>query len=176
MDSVDWLWIGVNNQFASWIHVRVSDLVYRTGDTIYSAEHLYETQNKITEDINEKNKLNLMLHGLSSVLKCVVQQNLLFSDRREKWNLIAWNSELTNLFGRSVLTGETENSFRLKVTFPFLLLIVSMCPEMCEFCNENALTGVSGSFLKINPGFKTQVCFDFELKFLSLPTDKTLAV
>ena len=34
--------------------MRVSDLVYRTGETIYSAEHLHETQNKITEDINEK--------------------------------------------------------------------------------------------------------------------------
>ena len=63
MDSVDWLWIGNSNQFASCIHVRVSDLVYRTGETIYSAEHLHETQNKITEDINEKNKANLMLHG-----------------------------------------------------------------------------------------------------------------
>ena len=80
---MDWLWIGGSNQFASWIHVRVSDLdlVYRTGDTIYSAERLHETQNKITEDINEKNKLNLMLHGLSSVLKCVVQQNLFISGR-----------------------------------------------------------------------------------------------
>ena len=29
---------GGSNQFASWIHVRVSDLVYRTGETIYSAE------------------------------------------------------------------------------------------------------------------------------------------
>ena len=49
--------------------MRVSDLVYRTGDNnIYAAEHLHETQNKITEDMNEKNKLNLMLHGLSSVL------------------------------------------------------------------------------------------------------------
>ena len=81
MDSVDWLWIGGNNQFASWIYVRVSDLVYRTGETIYSAENLHETQNKITEDINEKNKPNLMLHGLSSVLKCVVQQNLFGSGR-----------------------------------------------------------------------------------------------
>ena len=82
MDSVAWLWIGGSNQFfASWIHVRVSDLVYRTGKTIYSAEHLHETQNKITQDINEKNKPNLMLHGLSSVLKCVVQQNLFFSGR-----------------------------------------------------------------------------------------------
>ena len=71
---MDWLWIGGSNQFASRIHVRVSDLVYRTEETIYSAEHLHETQNKITEDINEKSKPNLMLHGLSSVLKCVVQQ------------------------------------------------------------------------------------------------------
>ena len=70
-----------SNQFASWIDVRVSDLVYRTGETIYSAEHLRETQNKITEDINEKNKPNLTLHGWSSVLKCVVQQNLFFSGR-----------------------------------------------------------------------------------------------
>ena len=61
--------------------MRVSDFVYRTGETIYSAEHLHETQNKITEDIKEKNKPNLMLHGLSSVLKCVVQQNLFFSGR-----------------------------------------------------------------------------------------------
>ena len=52
--------------------MRVSDLVYRTGETIYSAEHLHETQNKITEDTNEKNKPNLMLQGLCSVLKCVV--------------------------------------------------------------------------------------------------------
>ena len=61
--------------------MRVSDLVYRTGETIYSAEHLHETQNRITKDINEKNKPKLMLHGLSSVLKCVVQQNLFFSGR-----------------------------------------------------------------------------------------------
>ena len=62
--------------------MRVSDLVYRTGETIiYSAEHLHETEKKITEDINEKNKLNLMLHGLRSVLKCVVQQNFFFSGR-----------------------------------------------------------------------------------------------
>ena len=61
--------------------MRVSDLVYRTGETIYSAEHLHETQNRITEDINEKNKPKLMLHGLSSILKCVVQQNLFFSGR-----------------------------------------------------------------------------------------------
>ena len=81
MDSVDRLWIGGSNQFALWIHVRVSDPIYRTGDTIYSAEHLHETKNKITEDINEKNKLNLVLHGLSSVLKCEVQQNLFFSGR-----------------------------------------------------------------------------------------------
>ena len=74
MDSVDWLWIGGSNQFASWIHVRVSDLVYRTGETIYCAEHLHETQNKIIEDINAKNYPNLELHGLSSVLKCVVPQ------------------------------------------------------------------------------------------------------
>ena len=78
---MDWLWIGGSNQFASWIYMRVSDLVYRTGETIYSAEHLHETQNKITEDINEKNKPNLMLRGLSSVLKCVVQQNLFVSGR-----------------------------------------------------------------------------------------------
>ena len=67
VNSVDWLWIGGSNHFASWIHVRVSDLVYRTGEAINSAEHLHETQNKITEDIYEKNKPNLMLHGLSSV-------------------------------------------------------------------------------------------------------------
>ena len=61
--------------------MRVSDLVYRTGETIYFAEHLHETQNKITEIINEINKPNLMLHGLSSVLKCVVQRNLFFGGR-----------------------------------------------------------------------------------------------
>ena len=66
---MDWLWIGGSNQFALWIDVRVSDLVYRTGETIYSAEHLHETQNKITEDINEKNKPNLTLHGWNSFLK-----------------------------------------------------------------------------------------------------------
>ena len=74
MDSVDWLWIGGSNQFASWINVRVSDLVYRSEETIYSTEHIHETQNKITEHINEENKPNLMLHGLSSVLECVVRQ------------------------------------------------------------------------------------------------------
>ena len=61
--------------------MRVSDLVYRTGETIYSAEYLLENKNKITEDINDKNKPNLMLHGLSSVLKCVVQQSLFFNSR-----------------------------------------------------------------------------------------------
>ena len=61
--------------------MRVSDLVYRTGETIYSAEHLHESHNKITEGTNEKNKPNLMLHGLCSVLKCVVQRNLFFSGR-----------------------------------------------------------------------------------------------
>ena len=30
--------------------MRVSDLVYRTGQTIYSAEHLHETHNRITEN------------------------------------------------------------------------------------------------------------------------------
>ena len=43
---------GGSNQFASWIHVQVSDLVYRTRETIYSAEHLHETQKKITRKIN----------------------------------------------------------------------------------------------------------------------------
>ena len=51
------------------------------------------------------------------------------------------------------------------------MLIVSMCPEMCKFCNEInqsvTLAVVSGSFPKLNPGFSVQVCFDFELKFLS---------
>ena len=69
---MDWLWIGGSNQFASWIHVRVSDLVYQTRDAMYYAEQLHETQDKITEDINEKNKPNLMLNGLSSVLNCAV--------------------------------------------------------------------------------------------------------
>ena len=81
MDSVYWLWIGGSKQFASWIDVRVSDVVCRTGEIIYPAEHLHESQNKITEDINEKNKPNLTLHGWSSVLKCVVQRNLFFSCR-----------------------------------------------------------------------------------------------
>ena len=81
MDSVDWLWIVGSNQFAPWFHVRVSDLVYRTGEAIYSAEHLHEAQNKIIEAINEKNKPNHMLHGLCSVLNCVVQRNLFFSCR-----------------------------------------------------------------------------------------------
>ena len=81
---MDWLWIGGSNQFAPWIHVRVSDLVYRTGETNYSAEHLRETRNKITEDINKKNKPNVMLYGLCSVLKCVVQRNLFFSGLLEK--------------------------------------------------------------------------------------------
>ena len=30
---------------------------------------------KITEDINERNKPYLMLYGLNSVLKCVIQKN-----------------------------------------------------------------------------------------------------
>ena len=33
------------------IYVRVSDPVYRTGETIYSAKHLHETQSKITRKI-----------------------------------------------------------------------------------------------------------------------------
>ena len=33
--------------------MRASDLVYRTGETIYSAEHLHETQNKITRKQTE---------------------------------------------------------------------------------------------------------------------------
>ena len=74
--------------------MRVCDLVYRTGDTIYSAEHLHETQNKITEDINEKNKVNLMLHGLSSVLKCVVQQKFVLPWPVRKME--NWNGELTS--------------------------------------------------------------------------------
>ena len=78
---MDWLWIGGSNQFASWIDVRLSDLVYRTGEIIYTAEYLHESQNKITEDINEKNKPNLTLHGWSSVLKRMVQRNLFFSGR-----------------------------------------------------------------------------------------------
>ena len=61
--------------------MRVFYLVYRAGETIYSAEHLHETQNKITENIHEKNKPNLMLHGLILVLKCVVQQNFFFRGR-----------------------------------------------------------------------------------------------
>ena len=61
--------------------MRVSDLVYRTGERNISAKHLYKTRNKVTEDINEKSKQNLMLHGLSSVLKCVGQHNLFFSGR-----------------------------------------------------------------------------------------------
>ena len=47
-----------------------------------------------------------------------------------------------------MMTGETENSLRLKVTYPLLMLIVSMCPEMCKFCSEIVLAGVSGSFPK----------------------------
>ena len=72
MDSVDWLWIGGSNQFASWIHVRDFYLVYRAGETIYSAEYLHETENKINEGIKEKNNSNLLLHGLILVLKYVV--------------------------------------------------------------------------------------------------------
>ena len=54
--------------------MRVFYLVYRAEETIYSAEHLHETENKITEGIKEKNKPNLMLHGLILFLKYVVQQ------------------------------------------------------------------------------------------------------
>ena len=61
--------------------MRVSDLVYRTGETTFPAEHLHETQKEITEDINEKKKPNLMLHRLCSVLKFVVRRNLFFSGR-----------------------------------------------------------------------------------------------
>ena len=93
MDSVDWLWIGGGNQFASWIHVRVSDLsVYRTGETIYSAEHLHETQNKITEDINEKNKPTLMLQGLSFEMRGTTK----FVLQRPVRKVENWNSELTS--------------------------------------------------------------------------------
>ena len=55
-------------------YVRVSDLVYRTGERIYSAEHLHETdRNKISKGIKGKNKPHLTLYGLESVLKCKVQ-------------------------------------------------------------------------------------------------------
>ena len=78
MDSVDCLWIGGATSFHREFMCQfpgVSDLVYRTGETIYSSEHLHASHNKIAEDINEKNKRNLILHGLSLALKCVVQQN-----------------------------------------------------------------------------------------------------
>ena len=73
-------------------------------------------------------------------------------------------------------TGETENSLRLKVTWPFLMLIVSMRPEMCEFCNEIALTGVSGSFRKLILASKLKFVLIFNRNFLALPTDETLAI
>ena len=45
MNSVDWLWIGVTiSCLHRGVHVRLSHLVYRTGKTIYSAEHLHETK------------------------------------------------------------------------------------------------------------------------------------
>ena len=60
-----WLWIGGSKQFVSWIDVRVSDLVYRTGGIIYSDEHLHESQNNITEDINEKtNRISRYMDGV----------------------------------------------------------------------------------------------------------------
>ena len=43
-------------------------------------------------------------------------------------------------------TGETKNSLRLKVTRSIFNVV---CPEMCKFCNEIALAGVSDSFPKL---------------------------
>ena len=70
-----------------------------------------------------------------------------------------------------MLTGETENSLRLKVTLPLLTLFVSMCPEMCKFCNKIALVGVLGSFPKLILASVLSFVFQFELKFFSF-TDR----
>ena len=91
MDSVDWLWIGGSNQFASWIDVRVSDLVYRTGETIYSAEHLHEIQNKITEREKQTESHATWMEfsfEMRGTTKLVLQRSV-----RKVEN---WNSELTS--------------------------------------------------------------------------------
>ena len=56
---------------------RTSDLVYRT----HSQEKQFilvnifmKLRNKVTEDINERNKPYLMLYPLNSVFKCVIQK------------------------------------------------------------------------------------------------------
>ena len=50
-----------------------------------------------------------------------------------------------------MLAGETANKLTsIKGNVAFFMLIVSMCPEMCKFCNEIALAGVSGSLQKLN--------------------------
>ena len=47
------------------------------------------------------------------------------------------------------------------------MLFVSMGPEMCKFCNEIVLDGVSGSFPKLILAWVLKFCFDFKLKFVS---------
>ena len=90
-----WLWIKGSNQFASWIHVRVSDLVYRTGNTVYSAEHLHETQNKIfnTEDINMKRKIES--HATWIEFSFEMPGTTKFVLLRSVRKVENWNGELT---------------------------------------------------------------------------------
>ena len=51
-----------------------------------------------------------------------------------------------------------------------------MCPEMCKFCNEIALTEDSGSFPKLILASKLKFVLILNRNFLALPTDETLAI
>ena len=74
--------------------MRVSDLVYRTGETIYFAEHLRETHNKITEDIHEKNKANPLATWI--VFSFEMRGTTRFVLQRPVRKEENWNSELTS--------------------------------------------------------------------------------
>ena len=77
---MDWLWIGVTiSCLHREVHARVSDLFIELEKQVILLNIFMKLKNKIAEDINERNKPYLMLHGLNLVLKSVVQQNLFFS-------------------------------------------------------------------------------------------------
>ena len=63
----------------------------RTGEAIYSAEYLHETQNKITEDINEKKKTESHATWIEFSFKMRGTGKICSSAVRKMEN---WNGEL----------------------------------------------------------------------------------
>ena len=72
--------------------MRVSDRVYRTGETIYSAEHLHKTQSKVTEDIDEKKKTES--HATWIEFSFEMRGTTKFVLQRPVRKVENWNSEL----------------------------------------------------------------------------------